>query len=217
MSDYRCLLYDYPHLTVALVPVLYDNCNQCHSSMDPVPQCCMAIVNWRTACVMCMCASLLYWLVTPQYAWLPAAVCCQLMPLNVAVLLYLPTSAHPPPYYASGRSLLLYCFRHWVHHPCPRTSAPCVSIAHWATKRKQAKRYPPLQGYRKFLRVHWSETSMCADVSFSWIVETKSVQKNFDLRMFWNIGDAYFPIDWCKLWCIIYTSFNRHLAIKCIQ
>ena len=119
------------------------------------------------------------------------------MPLNVAVLLYLPTSAHPPPYYASGRSLLLYCFRHWVHHPCPRTSAPCVSIAHWATKRKQAKRYPPLQGYRKFLQVYWSETSMYAHFLDC---GGKISSKNFDLGMFGNIGFASFPIDWCELW-----------------
>ena len=34
-----------------------------------------------------------------------------------------------PPPYASGRSFVLYCFRHRVHHPCPCMSASlCVSI-----------------------------------------------------------------------------------------
>ena len=172
MSDYRCLLYDYPHRCQCCITIVT-------SAPLPASQCCMTIVTKSPAQCLRMCASLLTDLlhlnmppiccqlmplnvtllypvsllivsaekqVTAMY-YMPA-VCCQLtMSLNVAVLLYLPTSAYPPPYYASG-SLLLYCFRHWVHHPCPRPSA-CV----WATMRKQpillAKRYLRiLQMYR---------------------------------------------------------------------
>ena len=137
MSDYRCLLYDYPHRCQCCITIVT-------SAPLPASQCCMTIVTKSPAQCLRMCASLL----TDLLHLNMPAVCCQLtMSLNVAVLLYLPTSAYPPPYYASG-SLLLYCFRHWVHHPCPRPSA-CV----WATMRKQpillAKRYLRiLQMYR---------------------------------------------------------------------
>ena len=144
-----------------------------------------------------------------MYACLLTALLCLNMPVSCCLLSMLRSSciclAYPP--YASGRSLLLYCFRHWVHHPCPRTSARV-----WATKRKQAtllaKRYPPLQGYRKFLQVYWSETSMYAHFLDC---GGKISSKNFDLGMFGNIGFASFPIDWCELW---WLSTLHSIAIE---
>ena len=138
----------------AVVWLLYDYPYQCPSAVW------LSLPNRRLSACVCMPACSL-----PCYASIclsaaaPGSQCCA--PLSALLCV-----AYPP--YASGRSLLLYCFRHWVHHPCPRPSAPRV----WATKRKQAilleKRHPPLQDIAIFYRcVEVKHINVCR-CSLSW-------------------------------------------------
>ena len=134
----------------AVVWLLYDYPYQCPSAVW------LSLPNRRLSACVCMPACSL-----PCYASIclsaaaPGSQCCA--PLSALLCV-----AYPP--YASGRSLLLYCFRHWVHHPCPRPSAPRV----WATKRKQAilleKTVSSTPRILQFLQVYWSETYQCVQM-----------------------------------------------------
>ena len=134
-------------------------------------------------------------LATPQYA-------CQLLALNVAVLLYLPCCVAYPPY-ASGRSLLLYCFRHQVHHLCPRSSATQVC----ATNQAQAKRYPPPPPPRilQFLKWNINALQCVFRCSLSLIVEADSAQKIF---LFLNIWKRWSCIILRRLLQIVVNYFH---------